>query len=106
MNRKSGSSRNSRNKGSGGRKLCACRLPENEEQNKHFSYCEWLDEEEVNGWPKRALLEVRDETQEKKISELLVIVNFFRMELGQQKVGKPGCSNGDEENKRLGQFLF
>ncbi|KAF3590589.1 hypothetical protein DY000_02026835 [Brassica cretica] len=26
--RKSGSSRNSMNKGSGGRKLCACRLPE------------------------------------------------------------------------------
>ncbi|WZZ75570.1 hypothetical protein YC2023_086940 [Brassica napus] len=25
------------------------------------------------------------------------------MELGQQKVGKPGCSNGDEEYKRLGQ---
>ncbi|KAH0879132.1 hypothetical protein HID58_066526, partial [Brassica napus] len=71
---KSGSSRNSRNK------------------------------EEVNGWPKRALLEARDETHEnkKQISELIVTVNFLHMELKQQKVGKWGCSNGDEENKRLG----
>ncbi|KAF2579489.1 hypothetical protein F2Q68_00002289 [Brassica cretica] len=115
------SSRNSRNKGYGGRKLCACRLPENvfhnldrqefrpkEEGNKHCSYCEWLDEGEVNGWPKKALLEARDETHEKKkqISERIVTVNFLRMELEQPKVGKPGCSNGDEENKRLGRFLF
>ncbi|KAH0860381.1 hypothetical protein HID58_088642, partial [Brassica napus] len=58
---------------------------------------------EVNGWPKRALLEARDETLEKKkqISELIVTVNFFHMELKHQKVGKRGCSNGDEENKRL-----
>ncbi|WZZ46784.1 hypothetical protein YC2023_043043 [Brassica napus] len=27
------------------------------------------------------------------------------MELEQQKVGKPGCSNGAEENKRLGRSI-
>ena len=79
-----------------------------EEGNKYYSYCEWLDKEKVNGWPKRALLEARDETQEKKkeIIELIVFVNFLRMELEQQKVGKLGCSNGDEENKRLDQFYI
>ena len=79
-----------------------------EEGNKHCSYCEWFDEEKVNGWSKKALLETRDKTHEKKkqISELSVTVNFLRMELEQQKVGKPGCSNGAEENKLLGRFLL
>ncbi|WZZ75569.1 hypothetical protein YC2023_086939 [Brassica napus] len=37
-----------------------------EEQNKHFSYCEWLDEEEVNGWPKRTLLEAEMKPKRKR----------------------------------------
>ena len=67
------------------------------------SYCEWLDEEEVNGWPKKVVPEIRDKTHEKKKH---ITGNFLRMELEKQKVGKPGCSNGDEENNRLGQFIF
>uniref|UniRef100_A0A0D3BR97 Uncharacterized protein n=1 Tax=Brassica oleracea var. oleracea TaxID=109376 RepID=A0A0D3BR97_BRAOL len=52
--------------------------------NKHCSYFEWLDEE-VNGWPKRGLIEARDEIREKKkrISELTATVNFLRMKLEQ-----------------------
>ncbi|KAF8094283.1 hypothetical protein N665_0366s0002 [Sinapis alba] len=100
MDLKSSSSSINRNKGYGGRQFCACRLPAKEGGNKHCSYFEWLDEEEVNGWPKRALIEARDEIREKKkwISELTATVNFLRMELEQQKVEKPGCSNGDDEN--------
>ena len=60
----------------------------------------WFDKEEVYGWPKRALIEARDEIREKKkrISEQTATVNFLRMELEKQKPEKPGCSNGDEES--------
>ncbi|KAF3593133.1 hypothetical protein DY000_02027184 [Brassica cretica] len=121
MDLKSGSSSNSRNRGYGGRKLCACRLPAKiftawkdknpgrkffgcelykEGGNDHCSHFEWFDKEEVYGWPKRALIEARDEIREKekRISELTANVNFLRMELEKQKPEKPGCSNGDEES--------
>ncbi|KAG2331803.1 hypothetical protein Bca52824_002983 [Brassica carinata] len=120
MDLKSGSSSNSRNRGYGGRKLCACRLPTKvftawtdknsgrrflgcelykEGEHLHCSYFEWLDEEEVVRWPKRALIKARDEIREKKrISELNATVNFLRLELEKLKVEKPRSSNGDEES--------
>ncbi|CAH8314175.1 unnamed protein product [Eruca vesicaria subsp. sativa] len=71
--------------------------------NKHCSYFEWLDGEEVNGWPKRALIKARDEILEKKkrISELTATVNFIRMESEQHKVEKPSCCKKDEKIMNL-----
>ncbi|KAG2295181.1 hypothetical protein Bca4012_003623 [Brassica carinata] len=66
----------------------------------HCSYFLWLDDEEVIGWQKRALIEERDEIREKKkrIRELTATVNLLRMELEKLKVEKPSSSNGDEES--------
>lgn len=59
----------------------------------------WLDEEEVQGWAKRALIKARDEIREKTrrineltatVNELTTTINGLRMELEQQKVEKPG----------------
>ncbi|KAH0875153.1 hypothetical protein HID58_072515, partial [Brassica napus] len=67
--------------------------------NDHCSYFAWLDEEEVKGWAKRALIQARDKIREKKkhineltasINELTATVNELRMELEQKKVEKPG----------------
>ncbi|KAJ4884950.1 hypothetical protein Rs2_35043 [Raphanus sativus] len=90
MDLSSGSSSNRRNRGYGNRR---------EGENNHCSYFAWLDEEEVKGWAKRALIQARDEIREKKkrineltatVNDLTATVNALRMELEQQKVEKPG----------------
>ncbi|CAH8294462.1 unnamed protein product [Eruca vesicaria subsp. sativa] len=79
--------------------------PLDEGGNDHCSYFVWLDEEEVKGWPKMALIQAREEIREKKkrineltatvnelsvtVNELTATVNGFCMELEQRKVKKP-----------------
>jgi len=73
--------------------------------NEDCKFFEWFDEREVTGWPKRALIEARDEIREKRrvINELRNRNLELSMELEKKEAAK---SNGSEdEMKRLNPNL-
>ncbi|KAG5384175.1 hypothetical protein IGI04_035645 [Brassica rapa subsp. trilocularis] len=87
-----------------GRKFFGCELYK-EMGNEHCKFFEWFDEGEVTGWPKRALIEARDEIREKRrvINELRNRNLELSMELEKKEAAK---SNGSEdEMKRLNPNL-
>ncbi|XP_010425742.1 PREDICTED: uncharacterized protein At4g04775-like [Camelina sativa] len=106
MELSSGSSSNSR---FGGRKVCDCGLPAKifksktarnphrkfygcelykEGGNAHCKYFRWVDEEEVKGWPRQALVEAEAEINEKikMISQLKSTIKELRGDLEKKQL--------------------
>ncbi|CAN6808819.1 unnamed protein product [Brassica oleracea] len=71
----------------------------------HCSYCEWVDEEEVNGWQKKALLEARDETMRRRnryVNELSLSIFFLLSSSNSSsKLNDSSSNTGKKHNEKL-----